>query len=363
VLELKQTEASFTFVGLAAKPVASVLRGFSAPVIVEYERPEDEFVFLMTNDMDPFNRWDAGQQYGTQLLLEGIAKFQAGESWDLPAPFVAALERTLDDPRLDRSLKAAALSLPGEGWLADRMQVSDPVAVHGVRQAARLQIARALRDKLLATYEDNPTPGAYEYNIKAVGRRSLANLCLAYLSLLADEETTALAAERFELANNMTDSVSALAALVDIPGPPREKALAGFYQKWRHEPLALDKWFSVQATCDLPDVTTQVEELLEHPDFTFKNPNRARALIGAYASGNPAAFHAADGSGYRFLARCVIEMDSINAQIASRLVDPMLAWRRLGPQRQSLLRAQLSKIAAREGLSKNVYEKVSKALA
>ena len=362
VLELKEAERSFTFVGLEAEPVASVLRGFSAPVIVEYDRPEEHYAFLMAHDEDPLNRWDAGQAYGTKLLLEGIAKRQAGQAWELPEPFIAALEKTLDDPRLDRSLKALALVLPGESWLAERMPVSDPVVVHEVRKAARIEIAGALREKLVATYEDNQTPGAYEFTTRDVGRRGLANLCLAYLAGLEDEETTALVVERFDGANNMTDSITALACLASIDGAAREKALASFYEKWREDPLVLDKWFGVQATCDLPDVTARVEALLEHPDFTLKNPNRARSLIGAYAAGNPAAFHALDGSGYRLLSRCVREMDAINPQVASRLVDPMLAWRRLGPERQELLRGELSKILAAEGLSKDVYEKVSKAL-
>ena len=362
VLELVGAEQSFTFVGLGAQPVASVLRDFSAPVIVEYERPEEEYAFLMAHDEDPFNRWDAGQQYGTQLLLEGIARHQAGEAWELPQAFVDAFEATLDDPRLDRALKAQALALPGEGWLADRMEVADPVAVHAVRQAARRQLATALRDKLRATFEDNQTPGAYEFNVDAVGRRSLANLSLAYLASLADRAALDACVERFQTANNMTDSEAALHFLADVDGPEREAALQSFYDRWKDDPLVLNKWFTVQACCDLPDVTARVEKLLEHPDFTLKNPNRARSLIGAYAVGNPAAFHAADGSGYRFLARRVIDMDAVNPQIASRLVDPLLRWRRLDEGRQGILRGELEKILAADGLSKDVYEKVSKAL-
>jgi len=362
VLVLSEERQRFTFVGLAARPVLSVLRGFSAPMIVDFERPSSDYALLMAHDEDSFNRWDAGQLYATELLLEGIAAHQAGREWELPGDFVDAFAKTLADPRLDRSLKAQALSLPGEGWLADRMEVSDPVAVHAVRQAARRQLAGALRAELLAVYEDNQTPGAYEFQMEAVGRRSLANLALAYLATLQDDEAVELCTRRYREANNMTDAMAALSALADIPGERREEVLADFYGKWKHEPLVLNKWFRVQACCDLPDVTERVEALLEHPDFTLKNPNRARSLVGAFAMGNPGAFHDAGGSGYRFLASRVIEMNAINPQIASRLVDPMLAWRRLDPARQELLRAELGRILEVEGLSKDVYEKVSKSL-
>lgn len=363
VLVLDQAEQTFTFVGLDQEPVASVLRDFSAPMIVEYDRPASDYAFLMANDEDPFNRWDAGQQYATDLLLEGIAKHRAGESWELPAAFVEALEKTLDDPRLDRSLKTMALTLPGEEWLAERMEVADPVAVHAVRTRARQQIARALRSKFQSAYEDNQTPGAYEFNVEDVGKRSLANASLSYIASLEDADSIELCVERYRSANNMTDSIAALYCLANIEGKEREDALSSFYEKWKHEPLVLNKWFTVQATCDIPDVTARVEALLQHPDFTMKNPNRARSLIGAFAAGNPAAFHAEDGSGYRFVAQRVIEMDSINPQIASRLVDPLLRWRRVDESRQEMLKTELRKISETPGLSKDVFEKVSKALA
>ncbi len=363
VLELREFEQSFTFVGLAEEPVLSVLRDFSAPVVVEYDRPDSDYAFLMAHDEDPFNRWDAGQLYGTKLLLEGVAAHQRGEAWSLPQDFVSALARTLADPRLDRSLKALALSLPGESWLADRMEVADPVAVHRVREAARRQVAEALRSELFAAIDANQTPGAYQFSVEAVGRRDLSNLALAYLMTLEDEDALALCVERFSTATNMTDSIAALACLADRDTPEQSEALARFHERWKHEPLVVNKWFTVQATCDLPDVTARVRELTRHPDFTLKNPNRARSLVGSFATGNPAAFHAEDGEGYRFLADQVIAMDGINPQIASRLVDPLLAWRRYGPARQELLKAELQRILDTPKLSRDVYEKVSKAVA
>jgi len=363
VLDLRDEQATFTFIGVDAAPVLSVLRDFSAPVILEHDRPDSDYAFLMAHDEDAFNRWDAGQLYGTKLLLAGIAAHQAGESWELPQDYVDAMAKTLANPRLDGSLKALALALPGESWLADRMPVADPVAVHHVRNAAKEQIARALRAEFLATIDANQTPGAFEFNVEAVGRRDLSNLSLAYLSTLADDDVVALCVERFETANNMTDSIAALSCLASLETPQREEALATFYAKWSDEPLVLNKWFTVQATCDLPDVTERVRKLTQHPDFTLKNPNRARSLIGSFSAGNPAAFHAADGSGYRFVAEQVIAMEAINPQIASRLVDPLLAWRRLGPERQTLLKNELQAILDVPQLSKDVYEKVSKSLA
>ncbi len=362
VLELTEEEQTFTFIGLKGKPIVSVLRNFSAPMVVEHERTAQEYTFLMANDEDCFNRWDAGQQYGTQLLLEGVAKHQAGESWELPQAFVDAIGATLKDPTLDRSLKAMALSLPGENWLADRMDVSDPVAVHAVRDAARKQIAKAFEDDLLTAIDSNQTPGAYEFNGMAVGRRDLSNICLSYLATLEEEEIKDLCVTRYKGANSMTDSFAALSCLADMQGPEREEALASFYTKWKDDPLVLNKWFTVQATCGLEDVLDRVKALCDHPDFTLRNPNRARSLVGAFAMGNPSAFHAEDGSGYRFLATQVIAMDSINPQIASRLVDPLLAWRRLGKGRQAILKEELGKILAVKGLSKDVYEKVSKSV-
>jgi aminopeptidase N len=361
VLELRELEQSFTFTGLPEEPVLSVLRDFSAPVIVEHDRPDADYAFLMAHDEDAFNRWDAGQLYGTKLLLEGVAAHQRGEAWELPQDFVAALAKTLADPELDRSLKALALSLPGEAWLADRMEVADPVAVHRVREAARRQVAEALRAELFAAIDANQTPGAYQFSVEAVGRRDLSNLALSYLMTLEDEDALALCVERFSTATNMTDSLAALTCLADRDIPEREEALARFHERWKHEPLVVNKWFTVQAGSDLPDATERVRALTHHPDFTLKNPNRARSLVGAFATGNPAAFHAEDGEGYRFLADQVIAMDGINPQIASRLVDPLLAWRRYGPSRQERLKAELQRILDTPKLSRDVYEKVSKA--
>ncbi len=362
VLELVDAQASFTFIGVAAKPVASVLRGYSAPVVMNYPRPAEEYAFLMAHDCDSFNRWDAGQQYGTQLLLEGITKHQAGEAWELPKAFVDAFGATLSNAELDRTMKALALSLPGEAWLADRMEIADPVAVHLVRKAARAQLAAAYRDELLGIYTECKLDGAYELSGEAMGKRALSATCLGYLMTLGQPEISALCAAQFESASNMTDSTAALRNLCSTEGPERDKALSDFYTRWSAEPLVIDKWFTMQATADLPDVLERVQELMKHPDFTMKNPNRVRSLVGAFAMVNRAAYHAADGSGYRFLADRVVEMNSINPQIASRLVDPLLGWRRLDESRQELIKAELQRILATEDLCKDVYEKVSKAL-
>ncbi|HIL51841.1 MAG TPA: aminopeptidase N [Planctomycetes bacterium] len=362
LLELFEAQGSFTFVGIESAPVASILRNFSAPVVLEIERSNAEYAFLMAHDADPFSRWDAGQEFGTQLLLEGLRVQARGESWELPPAYLEAFGATLSDTSLDCTMQAMALCLPGEAWLADRMEVADPVAVHATRKAARAQLARAFRDEWLELYEKNRSQGKYSLDSESVGRRSLAAVSLGYLMELEESEISARCLAQFHSADNMTDAGAALALLCSTQGSERDEALSAFYERWKSNSLVLNKWFSMQARADLPDVLERVQKLLEHPDFTFKNPNRARSVISAFAHFNPAAFHAADGSGYRFLTRCVVKMDAINPQVASRLIDPLLAWRRLDSSRQNMLKASLKEILATDELSKDVFEKASKAL-
>ena len=360
VLELREAQQRFVFVDVPEAPVASLNRNFSAPIKLVYERPVADFAFLMAHDSDAFNRWDAGQNYGTQLLLDLTAKVQRGESLELDSTYIAAFGMVLNDASLDGSFKAQALILPGESWLCEQMEVADPVAVHTARNFARKAIATALRAELEAAYDANRTDGAYSIDGESVGKRSVKNVCLAYLATLEGGE--ARADEQFRTANNMTDSIAALSQLVDAEGASRDAALTSFYERWSGDNLVIDKWFSVQATADRASVLTEVEALLSHPDFTLKTPNRARALIGTFCMGNPAHFHAVDGGGYRFLADRVIELNAINPQVASRMITPLLRWRRYDSARQDLMKSELERIAKTPELSKDVFEKVSKAL-
>jgi aminopeptidase N len=258
---------------------------------------------------------------------------------------------------------ANLMALPSETLLAEQMEVVDVTAIHTVRQRLRVTIATALRDRLIHSYENLATDGEYRFSADDAGRRSLRNLCLAYLMALEDDTAGLELCERqYHDADNMTDTMAALAALSNRDCPQRETALAHFYETWRREPLVVNKWFSVQATSRLPATLDRVRELGGHEAFTLKNPNRVRALIGAFSQANPLHFHAADGGGYRLLADYVMEIDDLNPQLAARLVGALSRWRRHDRARQQLMRAELQRIAGRRGLSRDVFEIVTKSL-
>src|SRR5690606_13232886 len=254
---------------------------------------------------------------------------------------------------------ALGLALPGEDYLSECLETVRPERVHAVRRSARRQLARALRADLEQAYEAHTDAGPYANDARAIGRRMLKNAALSYLATLGDAPALARCAAQYRGANNMTDRIAALACLCDHVGPEREEALADFHRRWKGDANVLDKWFSVQAAADLPDVLERVRALTLHPDFTLRNPNRARSLLGAFALLNPAALHAPDGAGYAFLADQVLAVDALNPQVASRLVDPLLRWRRLVPARGERLRLELARILERPDLSRDVYEKVS----
>jgi aminopeptidase N len=248
--------------------------------------------------------------------------------------------------------------LPGEAFLADQMEIADVDAIHAVRDAARVAIGEALRDRLRATYDRYADTGPYSIDGAAIGRRSLRNACLTYLSAGGDPS---LAKRQFDTAGNMTDSLVALAVLAGIDCPERIAALAAFHVKWREDPLVLDKWFSIQATSQLPDAVAYVRTLSTHPDFDLRNPNRVRALVSAFTA-NQVRFHDSKGEGYRFLADNVIQLDPFNPQVAARIVGPLGQWRRMDASRQALMKAELNRVLALPGLSTNTFEMVSKSL-
>ncbi|MGE4219235.1 MAG: aminopeptidase N [Alphaproteobacteria bacterium] len=362
VLDLRAASETFRFIDVPEPPVPSLFRGFSAPAKVVTATPDGERAFLMAHDRDPFNRWESGQQYATALILRMVAELQAGRT---PAPdttFISALSSLLDDAPADRAFAAEALALPSEDFIAGQMPVVDVVGVHAAREALRGAVAAGLRDKLLATYRDGAGNAPYSPDAESAGRRKLRNLALGYLAALDEPAMRDLVVQHYRAADNMTDSVAALAILADIAGPEREAALADFYARWKDDPIVTDKWLSIQAMSALPDTLAQVEALLGHPAFSIRNPNRVRALIGAFCSGNPVRFHAADGSGYRFLADRVLDLDKLNPQVAARLSGALGHWRRYDPERQALMRGELGRIAGAKGLSRDVFEIVSKSL-
>lgn len=358
ILELRRPEERFRFLGLAERPVPSLLRGFSAPVKLRFDYSDAELAFLLAHDSDGFSRWDAAQQLMQRLLIRLVEDPGA----PIPAPFLGAFARVLLDHAGDAALRAQMLTLPSETYLADQMPVVDVEGIHRARQRVRRQLGGALHGDLLEVYSAGQEPGPYAFNPEGVARRSLKNLALDYLMAGAGPGGLALCLDQFQAAHNMTDVMAALRLLVDQGGAEAAEALERFYHRWSAEPLVIDKWFSLQATSHREDALERVRALLGHPDFSLRNPNRVRSLIGAFATGNPVRFHGADGAGYRFLADRVLELDPLNPQIASRLLRGLIRWRRYDAARQALMRAQLERVLGVEGLSKDSYEVASKAL-
>jgi aminopeptidase N len=370
VLELTQSQQTFTFLDVPVKPLPSLLRNFSAPVIVEYDYGNDELAFLLAHDSDPFNRWEAGQRLATRELLALAARAATRQPLEVDDAVVEAFRRVLNDETLSPSFRELALMLPSETYLAEQMAESDPAAVHAARQFLRKRLGTALKADWLAAYEKHLTPGAYEPTPEAAGHRGLKNLALSYLSELDDPaDAVRLATAQYDGANNMTDRAAALSVLLNAAaatgGDFAKKALADFYTRFESEPLVIDKWFALQATqrgsAARPLIET-VRTLMGHPAFNLKNPNRARSLIFSFCAANPAQFHAADGSGYAFWAEQVLALDAINPQVAARLARNLELWRRFTPALREPMRAALEKVAA-GAKSRDVREIVEKALA
>ena len=360
VLELTGAQQTFHFKGIPAKPVSSLFREFSAPVIVKTPSASGAQAFLLAHDTDPFNRWEAGQQYALRLLSDNAARISRDEQPRQDPHFIEALAALLRDTALEKAFVAAILTLPPEQEIARRMDVINVEAVHIARQTLRREIATALHEPLLAIYHANDSNRPYSPDAAEAGRRALRNCALAYLT--AGGAMTDLAMAHYRSARNMTDSIAALSILAHADAPERMQALEDFYTRWRDDPLVLDKWFTAQALSHLPDTLAQVTALLQHPEFSFENPNRVRSLIGAFCHSNQRHFNAADGSGYRFFADQVLTLDKINAQVASRLLTAMDQWRRFDATSQVHARAALTRIVNTPGLSPNVYEIGAKTL-
>lgn len=367
VLSVTEVEQAFTFEDISGKPLPSLLRGFSAPIKLHFPYDRDQLMFLMQHDSDGFNRWEAGQQLSVQVLQELIGQHQRGEALSLDQRLVAALRTLLEDESLDQAMVAEMLSLPGEAYLTEISEVADVEAIRAAREFARKELTAALFAPLWARYQTNrevskTTP--YVAEAAHFARRSLQNIALSYLMLSEKPEVLAACVDQFENADNMTERLAALAVLVNSPFQEEQsKALAMFADFFKDNPLVMDQWFSVQAGCPLPGGLERVHALMQHEAFTLKNPNKVRALIGAFANQNLINFHRADGAGYRFLANQVITLNALNPQIASRLLAPLTRWRKYGEARQALMKAELERILASGELSSDVYEVVSKSLA
>ncbi len=357
-----EAEQSFVFDDVAERPVPSLLRGFSAPVKLSGVPPA-QLQFLAAHDTDPFVRWESAQQYATHLLLAMAAAQRRGETPALDQGLIDALAATLRSADADPAFAAEALALPSEAFLADQMAVADVDAIHAVRHSARAAIGQALRDELRATYERLTDTGPYRIDGAAIGRRALRNTCLAYLAADGDADGIARAKAQFDAGQNMTDVLASLAVLSAVGCAERQAALDAFHARWRGDDLVLDKWFAIQAMSPLPDTTAAVRALAKHADFDLRNPNRVRALVASFASGNQVRFHDLTGSGYRFLADTIVALDPMNSQVAARLVPPLGQWRRFEPARQVLMKQELRRILEVPSLSKGTFEMASRSVA
>ena len=363
LLSLTKAQEKFKFINVAERPVPSLLRGFSAPVNLQFDYTDPELNHLMAHDSDAFNRWEAGQRLALNLLLRGIVEFRAGRGAQFTDAFVGAFSRVLADAPSDPAFGAEALALPSEGYIAEQMDEIDPDAIHSVRRSLRRHIAQRLEKQLIETYETSTAPRPYSPDARSAGLRALRNLCLNYLMELEQAEIQDLCVRQFDAADNMTDSMAALTALCNSETPARERALRQFYEKWKDEPLVLDKWFAVQATSRLPGTLATVKRLMQHPAFNLTNPNRVRSVISSFCHGNQVCFHAADGSGYQFAADQIIAVDALNPQVAARLARSFDRWKKFDPARRSLARAALERIRDAGGLSRDTFEVITRALA
>jgi aminopeptidase N len=363
ILQLTQPEQAFTFEGLAEQPVVSILRGFSAPVKLSIKRSLDELAFLLSYDSDTFNRWEAGQQLAGQIISGLIADLQTGRDMHVNPIMINAFKQVLEQPWDDLSYFSLLLSLPSETYLAEQMQVVDVEAIHTAREFVIQTLAEQLQTQLQTLYLNNHKDESGLFDAGAIGRRRIKNTCLSYLGKLENPDIQQWAQQQFNSAKNMTDQMAALTVIVNNPHPARQQCLADFYHQWRTEALVIDKWFTLQASSSMPDTFATVQALMNHPAFDLKNPNRVRSLIGAFSQSNPLHFHAQNGQGYKFLAEQIIALNTLNPQVASRMVGALTSWRRYDEGRQALMKAQLERIMTTADISKDVYEVASKSLA
>ena len=371
-VELTEASQEFVFDGVTEAPVLSFNRGFSAPVNITTDQPDDELVFLMGNDSDAFNRWEAGQKYATRLMLSAIAAYEANGG-DVDAAFadeqarvdafIAAMRATLVNDDLDKAFRADALVLPGEAFLSEQRKPANPEAIYQVRTALRKRIGQVLSDDFANTYHQNASNAAFTPDAASAGQRALRATALAYLVASGADEFADVAVAQYGTADNMTDQMAALSVLNNLDLPGRETALADFEERFANDGVVLDKWFSLQAMSSRDDTLARIKDLMSHPAFTMRNPNKVRALIGAFAMGNPRHFHAKDGSGYAFYADRLIELDDINPQVAARLCAPLGKWAKYDADRADKMKGALKRILAKPEISRDLYEIASKSVA
>lgn len=363
VLELNQERQSFQFFHIPNRPIPSLLRNFSAPVRLKTTLSDQDLAFLWCQDTDGFNRWEGGQALASKLILKGVSAWQKGSDQPVDETFLRAFKKNLGDPDIPPSERTMLLTLPDEKYLLDQMEEGEPEGIYSVRRSLKQRLAQTCAEKFLETYHDLAAGHPpYLYNPEEVGKRALKNLCLDYL-LTGDCESYAnLAIHHYETSNSMTDRLAAVVRLVHEDHASSVGILDDFQKRWHHDPLVMDKWFSIQATSPANTTLDRVTKLLNHPLFSMKNPNKVRALIGSFCHGNPVRFHALSGEGYRFLADRIAELNVLNPQVAARLLTALVSWKRLEARRRMLMNHALESVANLPNLARDLHEIVQKSI-
>ena len=363
MVELRKAKQTFSFSGVTSRPVVSLLRGFSAPVNVTFEQSTGDLEFLMVHDSDLFNRWQAMQTYATRIILELMADPAKGKRGKTGVDLAKAISLTIGDEKLEPAYRALFMQLPSESDIARTVRQNvDPANIHAARQRVLTVIGTELHEQLMRLYEKHKPKGAYNPDAASTGNRSLRAAALLLIANRGEAGDVALAARHFSSARNMTDQLTGLSLLADLDSPERMQALAAFEKQWSKDLLVMDKWFAVQAMSDLPDTPENVEKLLQHPLFSLRNPNKVRSLIGGFAQGNQLNFNRPDGKGYSLVASAVIDLNAFNPQVAARLLGAFRSWRSLEPTRRELARKALETVRGTTGLSRDVFEIVTRTL-
>ncbi|GHA41966.1 aminopeptidase N [Photobacterium aphoticum] len=359
VLDITDAEHVFEFENVTEQPVISMLREFSAPVILEYDYSDAELTFLMVHARNEFARWDAGQMLLAKYIKQNVANVQQGEAFALPSEVIDAFRGVLLDADLDPAFIAEMLTLPSENEIAGWYKTVDVDAIHQVVGELENTFAREMQDEFSAIYH-SLTQAAYSVDHDAMAKRALRNTCLAYLA--NTDQGNALVESQYQASDNMTDTMAAMAAANNAQLACRAAQMADFSEKWTHDGLVMDKWFMLQGKNPADNALSNVRETMKHAAFSLKNPNRTRSLVASFCGMNPVRFHAKDGSGYQFLTEILTELNTSNPQVASRLIEPFLKYRQYDEARQALMRAELERLSQLDNLAKDLYEKVQKAL-
>lgn len=362
LLIFNQEQQSFEFENISVQPKLSILRNFSAPVRIKHEVPPEYLAFMLAHDSDDYNRWYAGQRLYLHTLLNIIADLQQKREPRLPEIVLDSFRSVLLDQQLNVALKAELLSMPVSQQLIDAMPEADTDLIYAAKKYMATELSKKLHSELLNKYNEYSLNGTYKFNAHDAAYRTCKNVILGFLLVTKSAEAIRLSVKQYYEANNMTDTIAALAGIASIDCLERKELLDNFYAKWSNNPLVVNKWLAIQAQADLDNVLDQVQILLKHEAFDIKNPNKVQALIGGYCIGNPIKFHANNGAGYKFAADIVLQLNSINPSVAARILIPLTQWKKFSPQRQELMCEQLRRIKATPNLSNDVVEIISKAL-